>query len=281
MSPIPKLIQLSSGHAFPTVGLGTWEVPNSATAKVVYEALKTGYRLIDCASLYGNEAECGEGISKWLDEGNSREDVKYTTKLWNSENGYGNAKRAIKRCLEKVKQLGYIDLLLIHSPLEGPKMRLETYKAMQEAVDEGLVKSIGVSNYGIKHIDELLAWDGLKYKPVVNQIEISPWLMRQELADACNERGIEVEAYAPLGHGGKINDPTVTKIAARKNVSGAQVLIRWSMQKKHIPLPKTKTVSRLAGNLDVYSFSLTEEEIRELDHPKAYEPTDWECTDAP
>ena len=119
----------------------------------------------------------GQGIQKWLDEDpekNNRADIFYTLKLWNSQCGYTEAKRAIKECLNEVKSLQYIDLLLIHSPLAGPKKRLETWKALQEAVDEGIVKSIGVLNYGVKHLEELLQWDQLKYKPVINQLESSP-----------------------------------------------------------------------------------------------------------
>lgn len=281
---VKKYLKLTSGSSIPTVGLGTWDIPTTVTASIVKNALDRGYRLIDCATLYGNEKECGEGISQWLaqdPENNKREDVFYITKLWNSENGYDNATRAIKNCLAKVKSIGYIDLLLIHSPLEGSQMRLDTYKAMQEAVDNGIVKSIGVSNYGKHHIEELLNWSELKYKPVVNEIEISPWLMRQDLCDFCRSKGIEIIAYAPLAHSKRIQDPIVNKIADAKGVTAAQVLLRWSLQKGYIPIPKTKTIARLAPNLDVYSFELTDTEVKELDHPDAYDPTDWECTDAP
>lgn len=281
---IPRAYKLSSGYALPSIGLGTYDLPLDATSEIVYEALKCGYRHLDTAVLYGNEREVGEGILKWLKENpssNKREDVFYTTKLWNSQNGYNNAKRAIQECFEKVEGLGYIDLLLIHSPLSGSRKRLETYKAMQEAVDKGIVRSIGVSNYGVHHIDELLNWNELKYKPVVNQIEISPWLMRQELADYCKSRGLIVEAYAPLTHGYKINHPNVLKVAKEAGCNSGQVLIRWSLQHGYVPLPKTKSVKRLPSNLDVYNIELTQEQIDFLDQPDAYEPTDWECTDAP
>ncbi|ODV63705.1 aldo-keto reductase superfamily protein [Ascoidea rubescens DSM 1968] len=281
---VPKLAKLSSGHYIPTVGLGTWAIPNNIASEVVYNALKVGYRHFDSAVLYDNEKEVSEGILKWIDENpsaNKRQEVFYTTKLWNDECGYHNAKRAIKRCYKRVERLGYIDLLLIHSPLCGPKERLETWRAMQEAVDEGIVKSIGISNYGARHIEELLRWDKLKYKPAVNQIEISPWIMRQELADFCRSQDILVEAYAPLNHGGRFKDKTLVKIARKHNVSTTQVLVRWSLQHGNIPLPKTSKIERLESNLDVFGFELSPEEVREIDQPNAYEPSDWECTNAP
>lgn len=281
---VPKFYKLSNGVKIPSLALGTYDIPRNATANIVYAALKSGYRHFDTAVLYGNEAEVGEGIHKWLQEDpakNKREDVFYTTKLWNSQNGYAQAKKGISECLAQVKSLGYIDLLLIHSPLSGHKKRLETYKAMQEAVAAGTVKSIGVSNYGKHHIEELLNWKELVYKPVVNQIEISPWCMREDLAKWCQERDIVVEDYAPLTHGYKLKDPALVNIAEQIGRNTGQVLIRWSLQKGYLPLPKTKNPDRLPGNFAVYDFELTQEQMKAIEHPEAYEPTDWECTDAP
>ncbi|KAH3902516.1 aldo-keto reductase superfamily protein SCDLUD_000094 [Saccharomycodes ludwigii] len=283
-SSIPKKYKLNNGNYIPTVGLGTYYLPQNKTKQIVYEACKIGYKHFDTAVLYENEKEVGEGISQWLNENpevHKRESIFYTTKLWNNQCGYNEAKYAIKECLNKVKGLGYIDLLLIHSPLAGSLLRLETYRAMQEAVEEGIVKNIGVSNYGKHHIEELLNWSDLKIKPVVNQIEISPWLMRQELADYCKSRELIVEAYAPLTHGYKIKHPDVLKVAEECNVTPGQILIRWSLQHGYVPLPKTATLHRLKENLDVYGFELSDEQMLFLDHPNSYDPTDWECTDAP
>lgn len=278
-----KLLKLNSGNYISQVGLGCYDIPRHATADVVYEACKVGYRHFDTAVLYGNEREVGMGIQRWIDDGNDRKEVFYTTKLWNSQCGYNSAKRAIKDCLAKVSLLGYIDLLLIHSPLCGPEERLQTYKAMQEAVDDGSVKNVGVSNFGKHHIEQLLAWDGLKYPPVVNQIEISPWCMREELARWCLSKGINVEAYAPLTHGYKLTHPPeeLKPILSKYGIDMAQLLIKWSVQKGYIPLPKTKTVSRLKSNIALDNFELTPDEMKTIEHPDAYEPTDWECTDAP
>lgn len=279
-----KTIRLNSGYEVAEIGLGCYDIPRSLTRKIVFEACKVGYRHFDTAVLYGNEHEVGQGIQDWLEssEENKRSDVWYTTKLWNSECGYKQAKAAIKRCLEKVADLQYIDLLLIHSPLCGPVERLNTWRACQEAVDEGLVKSIGVSNYGKHHIEQLLLWDGLKYPPAVNQIEISPWCMREDLAQWCLQQNIQVEAYAPLTHGYKLSHPPndFTPILDKYGIDMAQLLIKWSRQKGYIPLPKTKTPARLKSNIAM-AFELTAEEMSIVDQPGAYEPTDWECTDAP
>lgn len=280
-----KLLKLANGNLIPAIGLGTYDIPTSLTAEVVYNGLKIGYRHFDTAVLYGNETEVAQGIGRWLDESpkNNRADVFFTTKLWNLQQGYAAAKRAVQEMLDKAKPLGYIDLLLIHSPLPGKAKRLETWKALQEAVQSGTVKNIGVSNYGKHHIDELLSWDGLEVKPVVNQIEISPWCMRQELADFCKSRGLIVEAYAPITHGYKLLHPPqeLSDIAQKHNATVAQVLIKWSLQKGYVPLPKTKTLSRLKENLDLGHFELTSEEVAAISKPHEHDPTDWECTDAP
>ena len=281
MSVIGKSIKLNNGTLIPFMGLGTWEVMNAD--EVVEEGLKVGYRLIDTAVLYDNEKLCGDGIINYLKKNTNskREDIYYVTKLWNNQNGYENAKSAINECLKTVEGLGYIDLLLIHSPCEGKKMRLETWRAMQEAVEKGIVKSIGVSNYGINHLKELLSWDGLKIKPVVNEIEVSPWCMRDELCKFTKENDMQVIAYAPLSHAYRLQDEDAVKIAEKKNISVAQVLIRWSLQKGYIPIPKTKTLSRLPINLDVLIFQLSEDEMKQLDHPNVHDPSDWEVTTCP
>jgi len=263
--------------------LGCYNIPKEDTTELVEAALERGYRHFDTAVLYENEKEVGDGISNWLlkNPNHSRDEIFYTTKLWNSQFGYENAKQAIKECLQAVNSLGYIDLLLMHSPIGGKPVRLETWRAMQEAVDLGMVKNIGVSNFGEQHITDILSWLDLRYPPVVNQIEISPWCMRQQLADYCKQQGIFVEAYAPLTHGYKINDLGLLRISKDTGKNPAQILIRWSLQHGYIPLPKTETIGRLSGNLDVYDFELTDEQMAKIDHPEAHEPTDWDCVTAP
>ncbi|RCK64367.1 hypothetical protein Cantr_00382 [Candida viswanathii] len=283
-----RLIKLNSGHTIPSIGLGCYDIPRNKTSALVYEACKVGYRQFDTAVLYGNEEEVIEGISKFLKDHPQvpRSEFFYTTKLWNSQLGTTNTKQAISTMLDQIGDLKYIDLLLIHSPLPGKERRLESWKVMLDAVDKGFIKSIGVSNYGQHHVEELLNDDNIKIKPAVNQIEISPWCMRQELASWCLEKGVNVEAYAPLTHGTKLQslatrNKDFQQIMAKYHKTPAQILIKWSLQKGYIPLPKTKTESRLKENLAVDGFELTQEEIEVIDQPDAYEPTDWECTDAP
>lgn len=244
-----------------------------------------GYRHFDTAILYENEHEVGLGISEWIREDpehNKREDVFYTSKLWTFKN-YSQAKNEIEVAYNAVKDsLGYIDLLLLHSPIVGPQGRLEAYQALQEAVDEGKVRSIGVSSWGKRHLEELFKWEGLKYKPVVDQIEVHPWCQRTELCQFLQSNGIEVEAYSPLAHGTKTSDPVINKIL--KNHPGksrAQILLRWSIQHGYIPLPKTKTMEYLKSNLDVFGFELEDKEMEMIDQLDLNEPTDWECTNAP
>ncbi|CAK9438968.1 uncharacterized protein LODBEIA_P31920 [Lodderomyces beijingensis] len=280
-----RLIKLNSGHTIPSVGLGCYDIPRLQTSSIVYEALAQGYRLLDTAVLYHNEVEVLEGIRAYLKDHPEvkRSEIFYTTKLWNNQLGKEATRRAIDTMMEQVGDLGYIDMLLIHSPLPGKERRLESYEVMQEAVAQGKIKNIGVSNYGKHHIEELFNWPKLKYPPAVNQIEISPWCMRQELAQWCLSKGIQVEAYAPLTHGYKLESstPEFKKIMQKYNKSAAQILIKWSLEKGYIPLPKTKTPSRLKSNISVNDFELTPEEMEVIDQPGAYEPTDWECTDAP
>ncbi|KAI5952590.1 hypothetical protein KGF54_003457 [Candida jiufengensis] len=279
-----RLITLNSGNEIPSIGLGTYNIPRSKTTSIVYEGLKVGYRSFDTAVLYGNEEEVIAGISKYLKENPKvkRSDVFYTTKLWNNQVGKHETAKAINTMMEQIGDLEYIDMLLIHSPLPGKQKRLEAWKVMQDAVASGKIKNIGVSNYAPKHIEELLNWSELKIKPAVNQIEISPWCMRDEIADWCLSKDIQVEAYAPLTHGYQLQkqEPEFASIMKKYNKSAAQILIKWSLQKGYIPLPKTSTPSRLKENFDVNDFELTSHEMEVISQPDVHDPTDWECFDA-
>jgi diketogulonate reductase-like aldo/keto reductase len=278
-----KFTKLNSGYQIPSVGLGTWLLSQSIAADVVYDALNAGYRHFDTAIYYKNEREVGEGIAKWLNEDSSRkrEDVFYTSKLWTFDT-YARAKQEIKTALDAVEDsLGYIDLLLLHSPMGGPQARRDAWKALQEAVDTGKVKSIGISSWGQHHIEDLYSWSGFKIEPAVNQMEVHPWCMRQELSNFCKRKGIMIQAYSPLAHGEKLDDGIVRELAQKYSVTPAQVLIRWNLQKGNIVLPKSSNAERLRSNLDVFSFELTDEEVAKISHPDVHEPTDWECTNMP
>ncbi|ODQ80399.1 hypothetical protein BABINDRAFT_161345 [Babjeviella inositovora NRRL Y-12698] len=281
-----SLRKLSNGVSIPAIGFGVYQTPAGEALSIVSEALKAGYRLIDSAAIYGNEEEAGEGIAKFLKANPSvhRSEVYYTTKIWNDDHGYEATKAAIQKSLQKVeKSIGYIDLILVHSPISDKEKRLGTWKALQEAVALGSVKSIGVSNYGVKHLEELLAWDGLVNKPVINQIELHPWLPRKDITSFAAKHDILIEAYSPLTQGKKINDPELVQVSAElsknagKTISPAQTLIRWSLEQGFIPLPKTATVSRIPENLDVFGWEFTDEARKTLDKD-SYEVLTWDPT---
>ncbi|KAG7866130.1 hypothetical protein KL918_004119 [Ogataea parapolymorpha] len=251
MAPAQYLL-LNTGRRIPTVGLGVYKTPAEQCVSLVHEALNVGYRHIDSAALYYNEEEVCEGISNWLaeDPSRKREDVFYTTKIGDAFHGYEKTKNAIKVSLEKAKKIQYIDLILIHSPQSDGERRHGSWKALEEAYEAGTVKNIGVSNYGIKHLKELLAYPDLKVKPAINQFELHPWLQRPELVGFCRQHDIAVEAYSPLARGQKVADPVVVKIGEKYKKTAAQILIRWSLEQGFITLPKTATKARLAPNLD-------------------------------
>ncbi|QPG75209.1 hypothetical protein FOA43_002559 [Brettanomyces nanus] len=269
MSNEPKapLVKLNSGNYIPVLGIGFYLTPEDEAANIAYEALKTGYRMLDSAEAYANERGVAEGISRWLKEDpthNKREDVFFTTKINDKFHGYEETKKALKDSLEKTNKIGYINLVLVHSPQSNYEKRHGTWRALQEAVADGSVKNIGVSNYGIKHLKELLSYPDLKVKPVINQLELHPWLTRDELVDFCRKHGIAIEAYSPLTRAKKLDDPDLVKLASKYGKSPAQILIRWSLDKGFIPLPKTVHLPRLAPNFDVFDFKLDAEDVKLL-----------------
>ncbi|QPG74501.1 hypothetical protein FOA43_001831 [Brettanomyces nanus] len=264
---------LNSGNSIPILGFGVFQIPENDTSSLVEKALEVGYRHFDSAMDYENEAGTCDGIAKWIAQdpiNNKREDVFYTTKIFDHNQGYEKTKQAIKDCLAKAKPIGYIDMILIHSPRTNYEKRHGSWIALQEAVEEKGVRNIGVSNYGIKHLEELLGYPDLKIVPAVNQVELSPWLMRQELVDYCKEKGINVEAFSPLTRGFHLGDKDLNKVASKHGKSAAQILIKWSMTKGLIPLPKTVNESRLAANFDVFDFQLTDDDLKLIEHKGAY-----------
>ncbi|KAH3671297.1 hypothetical protein OGAPHI_000520 [Ogataea philodendri] len=271
---------LNSGNTIPKVGLGVYKTSPEVAENIVYEALKAGYRHVDSAALYKNEKEVCEGIAKWLaeDPANKREDLFYTTKVYDDHHGYELTKKSVAESLEKAAKIGYIDLVLMHSPKSDYEKRHGSWKALQEAVAEGKVKNIGVSNYGVKHLNELLAYKDLKIKPAVNQIEVHPWLMRSELCKYCHEQGILIEAYSPLAKARKFDDPDLQTLASKLGKSAGQILIAWSLAKGYVVLPKTETKARLVPNLEVFDIKLSEEDLALLEKPNEYFTTGWDPT---
>ena len=282
MSNLPQLRTLNNGVEIPELGLGLWQTPESKSANIVYEALKIGYRHFDSAQWYNNEKGVAKGIKRWLKEdpkNNKRKDVFFTSKIKDPDHGYEKTKQSIKNSLEQIKGISYIDLMLIHSPQSNKALRLGTWKALQEAVEEGVIKSIGVSNFAVPHIQEILKWDEMTIKPVINQVEINPWLTRKEIVNFCHKNGIEVEAYSPLTRGKKLNDPTLVKIAKKYGKEPAQILIKWSIQKGFIVLPKTTHEERLLSNIDVFDFTISDEDIAQMTHDDEYQVfSSWDPT---
>ncbi|KAG0369823.1 hypothetical protein BGZ54_008721 [Gamsiella multidivaricata] len=226
--------------------------------------------------MYRNEVSVGNAIRK---SGIPRDQIFVTTKLYDHDQGFESAISACELSLEKLG-LDYIDLYLIHSPNPGPERRNDSWKALQKLVALGKVKSIGVSNYGVHHLKELLG-SNPTIRPVVNQIEVHPWLTREEIVSFCESQHIAVEAYSPLSRGHKLEDPMLGKIAAKYSKSPAQVLVRWSLQKGYIVLPKSAHKDRIEQNADVFDFDLADGDMNVMDSFNEGYVSGWDPTVAP
>jgi diketogulonate reductase-like aldo/keto reductase len=266
--------ELNDGNRMPLLGLGTYHVPQGkAGVETVKFALKAGYRLIDTASLYGNEREVGEAVRE---SGIPREEIFVTTKLWNDDHGYD---RAIRACERSLKQLGleYIDLYLIHWPVSG--LRKDTWEAMVALKKEGKCHSIGVSNYTIRHLQELMG--GSSTLPSVNQVEFNPFLYQKELLEFCKSKNIALEAYRPLANGSKLSNTVLRDIAKKHAGTSAQVMVRWSLQHGVIVIPKSVNQSRIVENSGAFGFVISEDDMAKLDSLHEDLRTDWDPTNEP
>jgi len=253
---LQSAVTLSSGHSMPLLGFGVFQNNNAEPSTL--EAFKVGYRHIDSAQLYQNEGQVADAVRK---SGLNRSDVFITTKIMSRNHGYDSTKRGINSSLAQMK-FDYIDLFLIHDPLSGKARRLETYKALAEAKQAGKIKTIGVSNYGVRHLEELKA-AGYE-KPSVNQIELHPFNQQRDIVKYCKDNDIVVQAYCPLVHG-QMDHPVILEVSSKYNREPAQVLVRWSLQKGYVPLPKSARASRIKSNANVYDFELAEEDMQKLD----------------
>ncbi|VEU22167.1 DEKNAAC103206 [Brettanomyces naardenensis] len=271
-------IKLNNGNHIPVPGLGCWQIPLDEAAQVVYDALHAGFRMFDSAEDYGNEVQVVEGIARWIKEDpehHLRKDVFYTTKIWSAYLGYEESSKHLKQLLAKAKPIGYIDLVLIHQPRDDPEKRHGSWQVLQEAVENGSVKNIGVSNYNIDQLKEVLAYPDLKIVPAINQFELSPFYTREELFQFNKKNGIVIEAYSPLARGRRMNDPDILRLAKKYGKSPAQIFLRWSVDKGFIPLPKTTHKERFAPNLDIFDFKLQPEEV-ELLSSKDQNVSNWQ-----
>lgn len=258
----------------PRVGLGVFQAARGEeTRAAVREALRVGYRHIDTARVYGNEQDVGAAVKE---SGLSRSEVFITTKLWNDDQGYDAALRA---CDASLRRLGVecVDLFLLHWPVAGK--RLDSWRALEELLEVGKARAIGVSNFMPRHLDELLG--AARHPPQVNQVELSPFLQQRDVRAACAKHGIVVEAYSPLTKGTRLAHPEVVDIARAVGRSPAQVLLRWGLQHDLVVLPKSTTPARIAENAALFDFSLDAHAMERLDALEEGLVTGWDPRRAP
>lgn len=261
-------VPLRTGSAIPQVGLGVWQASPEDCRSAVAAALRLGYRHIDTARIYGNEADVGAAIR---DSGIPREHVFITTKLWNDDQGYDAALRAFDA---SAKRLGveYIDLYLIHWPVPGK--RLDSWRALEKLRADKRARTIGVSNFLVHHLEELFG--AANEKPAVNQIELTPFLQRRDTVDLCKREKIVVEAYSPLTRGKRLGHPVIEAIADELGRSPAQVLLRWNIEHGNVVLPKSVRPERIAENGALFDFQLSPEQLARLDALEENLATGWD-----
>jgi diketogulonate reductase-like aldo/keto reductase len=267
-------LRLNDGRQLPVLGLGVWQAGTGPRVlRAVSAALETGYRLIDTAKLYGNEAEVGEAVRRGPVP---RDQVFVTTKLWNDDHGRLKARRAFDASLHRLG-LDYLDLYLIHWPVAGE--RIETWKALVEIAREGRCRSIGVSNFTIEHLEELAQASDVV--PAVNQVELHPFLFQRELIDYCRQHGIQVQAYSPLAHANYLEEPALQAVGQAHRRSPAQVMLRWSMQHGLSAIPKSTDPVRIRENASIFDFELSEGEMARLDALSSGARTAWDPSAVP
>jgi diketogulonate reductase-like aldo/keto reductase len=293
---IDSKLTLNDGHLMPQLGLGVWQTRAGASCEAaVLAALEAGYRHIDTAAMYGNEESVGAAIRRC---GIPREQIFVTTKLWNSD--HGNPARAMDTSLRKLK-FDYVDLYLIHYPV---RQRRQSWRALEALRVEGKARSVGVSNFTIRHLTELFA--ETKTVPAVNQVEFHPYLYQRDLLDFCAKRAIVLEAYSPLTKGARLKDPKLIAVAKKYSLadaqpaalrsrlpfvdklsrrsetkSPAQILIRWALQHGLAVIPKSADRGRIFENGDVFDFEITAEDMQILNRFNENLRTCWDPTDAP
>lgn len=246
---------MNDGHVIPQLGLGVYKIADDEAADAVATAIDAGYRHIDTATLYANEIGVGMGIRR---SGVPRNDLFITTKVWQGDQGYDSTLRAIDGSLEQLG-LDYLDLYLIHWPAPAADLYIPTWRAMERAQAEGLIRSIGVSNFHTHHLDRLL--EETDVVPVLNQVELHPWLPQLAVREYGAEHGILTEAWSPLARGRLLGNEALDGIAAKHGVSPAQAIIRWHLQQGIVVIPKSVTPSRIRENADVFGFDLDADDL--------------------
>ncbi|AJA47121.1 aldo/keto reductase family oxidoreductase [Clostridium pasteurianum DSM 525 = ATCC 6013] len=253
---------LNNGVKMPWLGLGVFRVENGPeVVNAVKEAIVQGYRSIDGAAIYGNEETMGKGIAEGIKAaGISREDLFITSKLWNADQGYESGLKAYEESLKKLG-LDYLDLYLIHWPVKGKYK--EAWKALETIYKEGRVKAIGVSNFQIHHLEDLLK--DSEIAPTVNQVEYHPRLTQKPLQKFCKEKGIQLEAWSPLMVGKLFDNEVLKEIADAHNKSIAQIILRWDLQNEVVTIPKSTNKGRIKENSEIFDFELSKEELEKID----------------
>ncbi len=265
---------LNDGHKIPVVGLGTWKSePGEATYKAVLDSINAGYRHIDTARAYDNESDVGRAVK---DSDVSRKDLFITTKLWNRHQGYDEAIEACEKSLARLS-CDYIDLYLIHWPLKGK--RNDSWKALIELQQRGLCRSIGVSNFTIDHLVELEKKFGIL--PAANQVEFHPYHYQKELLKYCGSKNIVIEAYSPLVHAKRMDEPRLVSISEEMGKTPAQILIRWAMQRGMVVLPKSVNQDRIVENFSVFDFEISDSLMKRLDDLDETFVTCWDPHNPP
>nr|POE75768.1 putative oxidoreductase c2f3.05c [Quercus suber] len=272
-------IALPNGKSMPQIHLGLYLMSGSEATNAVNYALDAGYRAFDCAQMYHNERQAGTAISQYLKSHPElkREDLHYTTKL--ASNGtYDQARASIKKSVKECG-LGYIDLFLLHSPYGGSKARLDSWRAVEDSIQDGEIVTGGVSNFGEKHLEELLA-SNPRQKPAVNQIEVHPFNTRTSLTTYCQAHDIVVEAYAPLARALRMKHPVILELAKKYGCTSGQLMVRWSLQHGFTPLPKSVNRERIVENGDIGGFKIEQQDMEKMDGLDEYLVTDWDPVDA-
>lgn len=257
-----KSVKLNNGILMPMLGYGVFRVDDGKElADKVYFAIEQGYRSIDTAAIYGNEASVGQGINRAIEAGLvKREDLFVTSKVWNAGLTFEETKAAYQETLDKM-QLDYLDLYLIHWP--GKDKYLEAYRALEELYQEKKVKAIGVSNFQVHHLEKLLSASSVM--PVVNQVEFHPRLIQKDLRAYMKEKGILLEAWSPLMNGELLAEPLLQELSSKYSKSPAQIVLRWDMQHNVITIPKSMTDKRIIENKEVFDFEIQPEDMERLD----------------
>ena len=258
ITPIPT-VTLNSGVRMPQLGFGVFQVSDDDTTAAVSAALAAGYRSIDTAAIYGNEAGTGRALAE---SGIAREELFVTSKVWVADLGYDATLAAYESSLDKLG-LDYLDLYLIHWPAPATDGYLESWRALEKLLQDGRVRAIGVSNFLPEHLEKLVGLGGTV--PAVNQVELHPALQQREIAESNAAHGIATEAWSPLAQGAVLGEPAVTAIAAEHGVTPAQVILRWHLQQGRIIIPKSVTPARIRENLDVFGFELADTELAAID----------------